>query len=109
MCVCPIVQEYLLGKESTSRLGSVGVVLEAGLIVYFMCASIVGVYSIPPPLQRWLLPTPHDTPMTKVRGGASEDHVGVVVNPSFCRADCCQLCSAVGAELSITTSLQNTG
>ena len=39
--------------------------LEVMLIVYLMCASVVGVYSFP--WLKWLLPTPHDTPMTKVR------------------------------------------
>lgn len=50
--------------ESTSQLGILGVGLEAGLIVYFICASVVGVYSTPQ--FRWVLPIPHDTPMTKV-------------------------------------------
>lgn len=64
MFVC--LQEYLLGRESTSQLGSVGAVLEAGLIVYFLCASVVGVYSTPR-LRGWLRPTLHDTPTTKVQ------------------------------------------
>ncbi len=55
---------YTGGKESKSQLGAVGVGVEVGVIVYLMCASLVGVYSVPQ--LRWLVPTPHDTPMTKV-------------------------------------------
>jgi len=59
------VQEYLLlGRQSSSKLGAMGVLLEAGLIIYFLCAGVVGVYSTP--WLTWLLPTKHDTPMTKV-------------------------------------------
>ncbi len=50
-----------------------GVILEVGLIVYFVCASVVGVYSTPL-LRRWLLPTLHDTPMTKVKGHPYYNH-----------------------------------
>ena len=57
-------QDYLLGYESTSDLGAVGAMLEVALIVYFMCASVVGLYSTP--RLKWLLPILRDTSMTKV-------------------------------------------
>ncbi|XP_064397509.1 limb region 1 homolog-like protein isoform X2 [Halichondria panicea] len=56
--------EYLLGYQSTSQLGAVGACVEVVLIVYLMCASVVGVYSTP--RLNNLLPKIHDTPMTKV-------------------------------------------
>ena len=40
-------QDYLLGYESTSDLDVVGAMLEVVLIIYFMCASVVGLYSTP--------------------------------------------------------------
>lgn len=62
--ILPFVQEYLLGYQSTSQLGAVGVCVEVVLIVYLMCASVVGVYSTP--RLSSLLPKIHDTPLTKV-------------------------------------------
>ena len=59
-------QDYLLGYESTSDLGVVGAMLEVSLIIYFMFASVVGLYSTP--RLKWLLPVLHDTSMTKVNG-----------------------------------------
>ena len=54
--------------------------LEVVLIVYFMCASVVGLYSTP--RLKWLLPVLHDTSMTKV-------HVNDTNNESNAYKDSC--------------------
>ncbi|XP_032222375.1 limb region 1 protein homolog [Nematostella vectensis] len=54
----------VLGKVSSSMMGTFGALLEIVLIFYLMLASLVGLYSVP-----WfvrLRPVPKDTPMTKV-------------------------------------------
>ncbi|EDO49006.1 predicted protein [Nematostella vectensis] len=70
-CIYPIsllilllLTVLVLGKVSSSMMGTFGALLEIVLIFYLMLASLVGLYSVP-----WfvrLRPVPKDTPMTKV-------------------------------------------
>lgn len=55
-----------LGQASVSYLGPLGALLQVTIIVYVVCAGVVGLYSTPP--LSHLLPTPGDTSMTKLIG-----------------------------------------
>ncbi|CAC5380338.1 Limb region 1 protein,Limb region 1 homolog-like protein,Limb region 1 protein homolog,Protein LMBR1L,Protein Lilipod [Mytilus coruscus] len=59
-------ETVVLGISSLSTLGSVGATLEIVLILYVMCASVVGFYSLP--FFKRLRPVPHDTSMVKIIG-----------------------------------------
>uniref|UniRef100_A0A0V0J5G0 Uncharacterized protein n=1 Tax=Schistocephalus solidus TaxID=70667 RepID=A0A0V0J5G0_SCHSO len=57
--------DFSIGRESASKFGWVGAVLQILLVTYVTCTSLFGLYSLPIS-QRHLLPRPHGTPMAKL-------------------------------------------
>ncbi|XP_014676687.1 PREDICTED: protein LMBR1L-like [Priapulus caudatus] len=62
----PAVQQINIGDASLSAFGPVGAAVEIILIIYFMLASLVGLYSLP--LFSRLRPRVNDTTMTQIIG-----------------------------------------
>eukprot|EP00731_Ephydatia_muelleri_P014147 Em0007g1457a len=58
------IEEHLLGQASTSSLGPIGAGIEALVILYVMCAGVIGLYYNP--LFKYLLPERRATSMTKM-------------------------------------------
>ncbi|BHF63806.1 Limb region 1 -like protein [Sparganum proliferum] len=60
-----ISYDITIGRESASKFGWVGAILQILLVTYVTCTSLFGLYALPIS-QRHLLPRPHGTPMAKL-------------------------------------------